>query len=396
MSDSTGYFDYAASNPLWPEAQAATVEAMTVIGNPSSTHGFGRRVRKITDGCRKATADFLGVSPTGVIFTSGATEANNLAVFGLLRPVLEGFPDRRVSVLVSVLEHSSVSDSLRALAGESGHRLILGEMTLTEDAKVDLGDIEKTIGPDTVLVCLTAADNILGSIQPLAEVGELVGIERERRRRDGEELPLYLMSDAVQAAAWLPLKPQEWGLDAMVISGHKTGGPKGVGALWLNPETVGGKPNPLVFGGGQERGWRSGTENLPAIAGMAAALGKAVEIRETESRRCLGLRQRLIAGLSGTVPKMRVLGAPESGSLPGTVYLHVPETAGDVLAVRLDAGGFAVSAGSACDSGQRRPPAVLKAVYGDAVFRWGGVRVSFGRFTGEGDVEGLIRVFGRL
>ncbi len=392
MSDvtnkSSGYFDYAASNPLWTEAALAMTEVMAIVGNPSATHSFGQEVRKLLDDSRDKAAKFLNVKSREIIFTSGATEANNLAIMGMLRPILDKKLVEKPKVLTSLLEHPSVNQPLERLVDEG--RINLEYLPLSSDARVDLDKATELMDGETVLVCLTAANNVIGSIQPLAEIGELIVAEQNRRKEEGSELPLRFFSDAVQLAVWLPLKPKEWNLDAMVISGHKAGGPKGVGLLWIRGEL---ELSPIIFGGGQERELRSGTENLPAIVGMVAATEKAVEIRESEVKRCQTLRQRLVSGLAVTKPNTRVLGALEADSLPGTVYIHIPKIEGDILAIKLDAAGFAVSAGSACDAGYRRSPIVLETIYGGDVSKWAGVRISFGRFTDELDIDRLISSF---
>ena len=392
MSDLTnntsGYFDYAASNPLWPEAALAMTEAMAIVGNPSATHSFGQKARRLLDESRDRAAGLFGVESRNIIFTSGATEANNLAIMGVLRPILDKQSIKKPKVLTSLLEHSSVNGPLQRLA--DSNQISLEYLPLLSDARVDLKKATPLIDKSTVLVCLTVANNILGSIQPIAEMGNLISAQQETRKEEGSELPLIFFSDAVQAAVWLPLRPKDWNLDVMVISGHKAGGPKGVGLFWVRE---GLEITPIIFGGGQEKDLRSGTENLPAITGMVTALEKSAEIRKTEVKRCQELRQRLIVGLAKIKPNTRVLGALEADFLPGTAYVHLPKVEGDILAIKLDAAGFAVSAGSACDAGHRRSPEVLETLYGGEVAKWSGVRISFGRFTDESDIDRLVSAF---
>jgi cysteine desulfurase len=379
------YLDYAASNPVWPEAAAAATEGLAIVGNPSATHDHGRRARSLLDGFRSGVAAFLSANPGDLIFTSGATEANNLAIAGLLDPLLEKRGDWKPRAVVSVLEHASVRKPLVEASNRFG--LEIDEAEVGPDARLSPDSVRRSMTGDTVMVCLTAANNILGSLQPLAEVGQVIAEERRRRQEAGIGHPLYFLCDAVQAAPWLRLEPEAVGLDALVLSGHKAGGPKGSGVLWLRS---GLDLAPLVRGGDQERGYRSGTENLPAIAGMAAALSAAAAMRSSEIERCLKLRRRLIHGLATARPAVRLLGAGEENSLPNIVFCQLPGISGDVMAMKLDAEGFSVSAGSACDSGTRRSPEVVTAVYGQGVGRWGGIRISFGRFTTEAEIDELI------
>ena len=214
MSDvtnkSSGYFDYAASNPLWPEAALAMTEAMAIVGNPSATHSFGQKARKLLDDSRDKAAKFLNVNSREIIFTSGATEANNLAIMGILRSILDKKLVEKPKVLTSLLEHPSVNQPLERLMDEG--RINLEYLPLSSDARVDLDKAAELMDGETVLVCLTAANNILGSIQPLAEIGELIVAEQNRRKGEGSEVPLRFFSDAVQLAVWLPLKPKDWNL----------------------------------------------------------------------------------------------------------------------------------------------------------------------------------------
>ena len=384
------YLDYAASNPLWPEAAAAMVEAERLAGNPSATHFFGRQARQLLDRSRQTVAEFLGADAGQLTFTSSATEANNLALFGLLGPLGRG-RDRgqgpRPRLLTSRLEHPSINQPAAQLADRYGWAL--DWLTIGPEARVSADQVAAAVRPETAAVCLTAANNILGSLQPIAEVSAQLARLRQAREARGNRQPLYLIVDAVQAAAWQELRPGQWGLDALVISGHKTGGPKGVGCLWLRPGLV---PNvePLIHGGGQEQGRRSGTENLAAIAGLAAAVQAAAAGRDAETERCRGLRARLTDGLKAAGFRHRLLGATAEQSLPGTVFVHFPGQPADALAMKLDAAGLAVSAGSACQASQRRSPAILEEAYGSAVAKWGGLRISFGRFTDAAQIDRLI------
>lgn len=384
-----GYFDYAASNPVLPEAQAALAAVLAQAGNPSSIHHAGLQARQQLDEARQQLAAWLQVKPAEIIFTSGATEANNLAAQGLLRPILSQLaadPDRSaINVIYSALEHSSVERPLARLADtESG--LELRRAVPDSQARLTSGQLQPHLDSRTVLACLTAANNVLGAVQPVAEVAAAVAAERTRRQTAGEALPLYLVVDAVQTASWLALQPKADGIDALVLSGHKCGGPKGVGLLWLRPGIA---VEPLVYGGGQESGRRSGTENLPAIAGWSAAVSRIIAERSSQVERCRGLRDRLIATLAGKDSRWQPLGAPPEQSLPGTVYLHRAGLAADSAVVQLDMAGWALSAGSACDAGQRQAPGIVRALFPQVAGQGGGLRASFGYQTNEEEIDGL-------
>jgi cysteine desulfurase len=381
------YFDYAASNPLWPEAAEAMAEANRLIGNPSATHSFGRATRQLLDRSRRTVAEFLKTDSGQLIFTSGATEANNLALFGLLGPFCrDSAASRPPRLLTSRLEHASVNQAAARLSDR--YDLAVDWLALDASTAVSPDQVAESVGPDTVAVCLTAANNVLGSIQPVAAVGARLAEIRRERAASGNRRPLYLIVDAVQAAVWVDLRPDEWGIDALIISGHKAGGPKGVGCLWLRS---GLDIEPMAYGGGQEQGRRAGTENLASIVGMAAALRVAGGLRETETERCRGLKNRLKAALESFGVECRFLGETDGASLPGTAFVHFSGVPADALAVKLDAVGAAVAAGSACEAGQRRSPAVLEEAYGPTVAKWGGLRISFGRFTGEPEIDRLAR-----
>jgi cysteine desulfurase len=393
-----GYFDYAASNPLLPEAAAAMAAALSLVGNPSSIHQAGLEVRQQLDQARQELAAWLQAKPAELTFTSGATEANNLAVIGLIRPWLARLHEARlegsgpINAVWSVLEHSSVRQPLHRLA-ELDSGLELREARPDNSARLTADQLKPHLDQRTVMVCLTAANNVLGTVQPLAESAALVRAERDRRAAAGESLPLYLLVDAVQAANWLALQPKADGIDALVLSGHKSGGPKGVGLLWLRPGIT---LEPLVYGGGQESGRRSGTENLPAISGWAAAVRQIRSERTAQADRCRKLRQSLVTALVEGDRRWQVLGAPADQSLPGTVFLARTGLNADAAVVQLDLAGFAVSAGSACDAGQRQAPGVVRALYPQIAGHGGGLRISFGYQTTEAAVAALGQALLRL
>ncbi|MFA6603744.1 MAG: cysteine desulfurase family protein [Patescibacteria group bacterium] len=380
--DETIYLDYAASNPVDPRVAAVFGEAGLQVGNPSAIHACGRRSREIIDRARRQVAGLIGAELAQIVFTSGATESNNLALLGSCLPLSKKFPGRRLRILTSPLEHSSVRSVLERLAAD--HDFLIDELPVASSGSVDAGAAAGLITADTVLVSLMWANNILGAVQPVAEIGKLIAAERQRR--GPADPPVLFFSDAVQAVSRLRVRPLEVGVDLLSFSSHKMYGPKGSGVLFVrDPKLL----DPLVLGGGQENGLRSGTENLAGIA----ACGRAAEIlaaeRNQDQRRAIALSHHLLEGLRSLPSGWRVLNdAPET--LVEFVFVQSPRFRGDELALRLDAAGLAVSAGSACDAGKRAASPVLAAVYGEKAAQQGGVRISFGRFTRDEDLDRLI------
>ncbi|MFO1128525.1 MAG: cysteine desulfurase family protein [Rhodospirillales bacterium] len=350
------YLDHNATVPMKPAARAAVEDALSLIGNPSSVHRYGRAARRLIEDSREKVAALVGVSPAAVVFTSGATEANALAIGGLGR--------RRV--LVAATEHASV-----LAAAPDAERIAVERSGL-----VDLGDLERRLAasPEPALVSVMMANNETGVIQPLAEVSRLA-------RRFGA----LVHTDAVQAAGRVPLQMEALGVASLALSAHKLGGPAGVGALVVDPALP---LTALLMGGGQERGRRAGTENLPGIAGFGAAAEAAHEALADQPR--LGaLRQRLESNLRAAVPGVVVVGA-DAPRLANTSCITMPAVAGETQVIAFDLAGVAVSAGAACSSGKVAASRVLSAMgVGEEIARCA-IRVSLGWTTTEADIEAFI------
>jgi cysteine desulfurase len=326
------YLDANATEPLRPEAHAAVLAALDVLGNPSSVHAEGRAARRVLEDAREALATLVGLAPAAVVFTAGGTEANATA--------LAGFRAEARRVLASATEHDSVLHAV-----PEAERL-----AVDRDGVIDLAALEAALAdarPAAVAVML--ANNETGTLQPIAKVAALC-------RRAGARLHV----DAVQAPGRLPLGDLgALGADTIALSAHKAGGPKGAGALLL---TSGWWPGPLIRGGGQERGMRAGTEPLPAIAGFAAAAGAAEAWRAAGGAgRLAGLRDAILAGLAARVPQA-VPVAAGAVRLPNTLCVALPCVAAATQVMALDLAGIAVSAGSACSSGKVAESHVLRAM----------------------------------
>ena len=377
------YLDHAATTPMLPAALAAMTEELAQVGNPSSLHNAGRRARRVVEESRELIAEAYGARPSEVVFTSGGTEADNLAVKGLYWDATAADPARR-RVLAAAAEHHAVLDSVRWLAEH-------------EDADADWLAVDKAgvVTPATLaaaieqdpasvaLVSVMWANNEVGTVQPVAELARLAA-----------EYQIPFHSDAVQAAGQLPVSLAGSGATALTITAHKIGGPGGVGALLL---ARGAKPVPVLHGGGQERDVRSGTLDVPAIRAFAVAVQAATERRADEAKRLAALRDDLIAQVSAAVPDVILNGAaPGPGRLPGNAHFSFPGCEGDALLMLLDARGIACSTGSACTAGVAQPSHVLLAMGADDARARGSLRFSLGHSSEQSDVDALGAVIGEV
>jgi cysteine desulfurase len=370
------YLDHAATTPIAAEALAALTRELARTGNPSSLHGAGRRARRSVEDARETIAAAAGAHPSEVIFTSGGTEADNLAVKGLYWSRRSDDPGRR-RILCSAVEHHAVLDTVEWLERHEGAEVAW--LPVDSDGVLDLEVFETELlrDPQSVaLVTVMWANNEVGTIQPVQQVVEL-------SHRAG--VPVH--SDAVQAFGSVPLDFKASGLDAMSISGHKIGGPVGVGALLLGRAV---KLTPVQHGGGQERDVRSGTLDTASIAAFAAAADTAARNLPGESARITALRDRLIAGVHEAVPSAVLRGAPGAGRLPGNAHFTFPGCEGDSLLFLLDLAGVESSTGSACTAGVPRPSHVLLAMGLDEETARGAQRFTLGHPSTEADVDALL------
>ena len=361
MSPKRTYLDYNATAPLRPEASAALVDALGRCGNASSVHSEGRAARASIEAARGEVAGLVNAEPAQVIFTGGGTEANNLAIRGVIGA--EGVS----RILVSGIEHPSVLETA-AGAGVSMRRI-----AVTPDGLADLADLQRALSDDDgrALVCVMLANNETGAIQPVMEIARLA-----------HEHGALMHTDAVQAAGKVETDFRVLGVDMMALSGHKIGGPQGVGALIVRD---GIKLDPQALGGGQELKRRAGTENVPAIAGFGAAARCAADgLAGTAA--IAELRDHMERTIVNRLPDAVVLCAGTS-RLPNTTCLAVPGVSAEYLVIALDLAGFAVSSGSACSSGKVARSHVLEAMGLDGDIGDCAVRVSLGWANEPGEID---------
>lgn len=364
MSRSSLYLDSNATTPLRPEAWEAMRPALEAFGNPASAHHAGRKARQLLEAAREQVADHLGASPEEVTFTSGATEANNLALFGLA-----GTPPG--SILAAGIEHPCILEPLRQLARKD---FTIDWLPVTPRGQVEQSAIRARITDNTRFICLMLANHETGAIQPVRHVAKTL------------PKTIFLHCDAAQAVGKISVDFHDLGVTTLSASAHKFGGPKGIGLLLTR---TGVKLQPLLFGGHQQGGRRPGTESVAQALGLARALELAVAEREASQTQLHQLRARLLEQLQAAVSPV-VLNSPAPGDvdgLPGTLNLSFPGCRSDVLLMRLDLAGIACSTGSACSSGSLLPSPVLQAMgVPDAILR-SAIRFSLGPMLSPADID---------
>jgi len=357
------YLDHAATTPMRADALAAYVDALGLVGNPSSIHGAGQVARRMLEGARERVAASLGADPIEVVFTSGGTEAVNLGVKGL-------YWARRAAgrrrILVPRAEHHATVDAVEWLERHEGAEIVW--IPVDPHGRIDLDAVEAALSPDVALVTLLTANNEVGTIQPVAEVVALA---------EAHGVPVH--ADAVASYGHVPVDFAASGLAALSVSAHKIGGPLGIGALVLARTA---QVEPLLHGGGQQRRVRSGTQDAPAAVAFGVAAGHPLSA-STE------LRDRVIDGIRAAVPEAVLRGDP-AHRLPNNAHFTVPGCEGDSLLFLLDRAGVAVSTGSACQAGVPEPSHVLLAMGLPEEEARGALRVTTGHTTTRSDVDALL------
>lgn len=365
------YMDHNATTPVHP----AVVDAVLPFfgehfGNPSSIHWAGREVKKGLETARESVASFLKCDPKEVVFTSGGSESDNLAIKG----VCEAQRDKGNHIITTKVEHPAVLHTCEYME-KQGFQVTY--LPVDMDGMINLDDLKNAVTDKTILITVMFANNETGTVFPIAEIGK---IAREKR--------ITFHTDAVQAAGKLPIDVDAINVDLLTISAHKLYGPKGVGALYVRKGT---KMKPMIHGGPQERNRRAGTENVTGIVGMATACEIAMKDMDVENGRLLKLRERLHKGLTQRIDHVKLNGHPTL-RLPNTLNVSFEYVEGESLLLNLDMEGVAASSGSACTSGSLEPSHVLTAMGLTHEVAHGSVRFSLGRANMEEDIDKIIEI----
>lgn len=370
------YFDYAASTPMDPRVLAVMKPYFTKnFYNPSAIYLSARGVREDINEARKTIAGHLGVRPAEIIFTAGATEANNLAVQGVMNN------NQNAEILVSAIEH----DSVLAPAKRFSYKII----PVNNKGIVDTKKLKTLISSKTALVSVMLVNNEIGTVQPVAEIASIIKDERTRRLKASIKRPIYLHTDLAQAGNFFDLHLARLGVDLATINGGKIYGPKQSGALYIR---AGVELEPLIVGGGQEQNMRSGTENVPAIIGLAKAFDIAQNIHEIEAKRITTLRMKLEQELAKHFPEA-IINGDNRHKAPHIISLTLPGVDNERLMMELDEQGIEIAVGSACSASSDEPSPVLKAIGLSHEQARSTVRLSLGRFTGARETRRLIKLF---
>ena len=365
------YFDNNATTRVAPEVLEAMLPYYgDTFGNPSSVHRFGQEAKAALDRARQQVAHLIGAEPNEIVFTSGGTESDNLAIRG----IIESSTRAKKHIITTQIEHHAVLHTCQAL-----QKIGVDVTYLRVDGKghVDPLDVKKSIGPDTLLVSVMHSNNEIGTIQPLREIGEIAS-----------EHNIYFHTDAVQAAGKVPLDVNALGVDLLSLAGHKFHAPKGIGALYVRKGT---RLHPLIFGGGHERSRRAGTENVPQIVG----LGMAAELANTQlaelSQNMALLRDAFESTVMEKIPGVSVNGDPHQRT-PNTSNLRFEDVESEAMVINLDLSGVACSTGSACSSGSIEPSHVLLALGFSPEEAFQSIRFSFSRYSTQEEVDEVVHL----
>lgn len=373
------YLDHAAATPMDERVFAAMRPYFTkIFYNPSATYLPAKHVAQNLQTARATVAHWLGARPTEIIFTAGGTEANNLAIRG----VMQRYPE--ANVLVGAIEHESVLAPARQFACK--------EVAVDKQGSVNLADLRAKIDAQTVLISVMYANNEVGTVQPIREIAQLIKTVRDERQKQGNALPLYLHTDACQAVNYLDLHAARLGVDLMTLNGGKIYGPKQSGALFVRSDV---DLVPQILGGGQERGLRSGTENVAAAIGFATALDIAQTMRTQETKRLAELQQYFYEQLTAKLPHVVINGSRKK-RLPNNVHITLPGTDNERVLVELDEAGILAAAGSACSASNEEPSHVLRAMGMSDKDAQSSLRLTMGRSTDTSAVDRVVAALKRI
>lgn len=366
------YADHAATTALSDTALNAMLPYFKEkYGNPSSLYRFAQEAKADLDAARADVAACLGARPEEIYFTSGGTEADNWALKAAAE--LRGKKGRHI--ITTAIEHHAVLHTAQYLAKHAGFEVTY--LPVDGEGFVDPAAVKDALRSDTILISVMAANNEIGTIEPIAEIGKIA-----------RDTGVLFHTDAVQAVGHIPVSVDEWGVDMLSLSGHKLHGPRGIGVLYMRKGLF---LPPLIHGGGQEKNRRSGTENVAGAVGLAAALKEACALLDAEGKRLSALRDKLMDGLLSTVPRCKVTG-PRKNRLPGTASMVFDCVEGESILLRLDERGICASSGSACSSASLDPSHVLLSIGLPHEIAHGSVRLSLGRENTEADVDEMLKI----
>ena len=366
------YFDNAATTPIRPEALEAMMPYLTYqYGNPSGVYSFARAARKGVEQAREQVAEAISAKPGEMFFTGSGTEANNWA----LRGVTDAWRHKGGHIITSAIEHHAVDYVCKGLSKQG---VEVTYLPVNSEGFVSAEDLKAAIRPDTILISIMWANNEIGTIQPIADIGAIA-------RENG----ILFHTDAIQAVGHIPVNVQDLPVDLLTLSAHKFCGPKGVGALYIRKGT---KIDPFIYGGAQEKNRRAGTEDVAGIVGMGMALNLAMAEQETDFKRIAEMRDNLIRRIEDTIPKVTLNGPRGQTRLPGNVNFSFDYIEGESLLLLLDMHGCCASSGSACSSASLEPSHVLMALGVPHEKAHGSIRFSLGRSTTYEDIDGLMAI----
>ena len=365
------YLDYAATTPVHPDVLKAILPYFTdTYGNPSSFHSFGQDAREAVEKARESVASLIGAKAEEIVFTSGGTEADNTALQGAAS-ANEG---RGNHIITTGIEHPAILETCKFLE-KKGFKVTY--LPVDNYGMVDPADVKRAIKPETMLISVMHANNEMGTIQPLAEIGRIA-----------READIIFHTDAVQTTGHIPVNVNELGVDLLSMSAHKLYGPKGIGALYIRKGT---RIAPFVHGGGQEKGRRAGTENVPGIVGFGKAAEIARQEMDEEAARLTSLRDKFITELQKRIENIHLNGHPVK-RLPNNVNISVSYVEGESMILSLDLQGIYASTGSACSSGDLEPSHVLLATGCSMEQAHGSLRFTMGKWTTEEEIEKVLEV----
>jgi len=374
------YLDYASTSPVDQKVFSAMRPYLNgqSFGNPSSFHLFGQEAKKAVDDSRERIADFFGCLPEEIIFTGSATEANNTVIFGVVKPFTH--LSLKPHLITTAFEHKSVFIPYKELESMGAE---ITYLPVTKEGFVKAIDVKKALKKNTVLVSIMYANNEIGAIQPIAEIGKLIKSASQKQKSK-----IYFHTDAVQAIQYLDCNVKKLGVDFLTFSGHKIYGPKGIGGFYKRKGVL---LIPLIYGGGQEKNHRAGTENVPFIAGLGEAISQIAQSKQKIAQ-IRNLKLRLIKGIIKAVPDIKLNGIIEN-YLPNIINLSFRGVEGEAIGLALSQQGIAVSTGSACEAQDLKPSRSLVALGLGSEDTHGSIRISIGKFTTDKEVDKFLKIF---